>query len=263
MTKVLTVFTTPRYRQLLWELIKREISQRYKQSLLGYLWVIAYPLIQMVVLSFIFSQILPFQGDFSVPFSVFLFAGLLPWTLFSNSLLGATSALVENTGLIAKIYFPREVLLISCICGKIFEFFFSSLVFIVMMIVFKITPTWNLLWIIPIFLIQNTFVYGLSLFTSAINLFYRDIQYLVSLVVTLWLFLTPVFYSLNMFSKQTRALLTLNPMTILIGAYREVILGGQIPNIFSLGVCLLVSICLVLSGFWLFKKLEGQFADAV
>jgi lipopolysaccharide transport system permease protein len=126
------IFFHKQYRQLLIELTRREIVQRYKQSILGYFWVILNPLAQMLVMSFVFSQLFN-VSNLGVPYSIYLFAGLLPWTLFANSLIGSTSSLVSNAGLLAKIYFPREVLVASIILSKIVDFFLASSIFILLM----------------------------------------------------------------------------------------------------------------------------------
>jgi len=251
-----------KYHELLSELTKREIKQRYKQSILGYAWVILNPFFQMLVMSFVFSFIMRI-GDVGVPYPIYLYAGLLPWTLFSNSLISSMGALTGNAGLLTKIYFPREIFVISTILAKVVDYFLASSVFIIMMIYFGLPVTWNVLWFIPIFLIQLIFTYGLSLFVSAFNLFYRDIQYIIGLVLLLWMYLTPVIYPVELFPEKYRWIFQLNPMAVIINAYRQVILGGGAPNLTSLAIGLGVSLVLLVTGYKMFKKLEGQFADVV
>lgn len=250
------------YRELLMELTKREIKQRYKQSVLGYAWVILNPLIQMIVMAFVFSKILRI-GNLGVPYPIFLYAGLLPWTLFTNSLNSSVNSLVGNAGLLTKIYFPRVIFIQSTILAKMVDFFLSSTVFVLFMIFFQLPVTWNVLWFIPIFLIQNLFTYGLSLLMAAFNLFYRDIQYLLGLLLLVWMYLTPVIYPVEMFPPQYQWIFQMNPMAVFINAYRQVILGGGMPNLLSLGIGLAASVVLYLVAVNLFKKLEGQFADVV
>lgn len=260
--KLLGIFTNKHYRQLLSELTKREIAQRYKQSVLGYFWVILNPLAQMFVMSFVFSKLFHIVG-LGVPYSIFLFAGLLPWTLFSSSLTSASNSLVANAGLLSKIYFPREILIVSTILAKIIDYFLSSTVFVIMMIFFQIPITWHILWFIPILLVQNIFAYALGLILSAFNLFYRDIQYLLNLILLVWMYLTPIAYSAETFPAKYRWIFQINPMAVLVNAYRQVILSGAAPNFVSLGIAALLSFVLFILAFRLFKKLEGQFADAV
>lgn len=257
---ILDSFT--RYRELLNELTMREIKQRYKQSVLGYAWVILNPFFQMLVMAFVFSIIMRIP-NLGVPYPIFLYAGLLPWTLFSNSLISTTNSLVGNAGLITKIYFPREIFVISAIMAKIVDFLLASTIFIAFMIYFQVSATWNLLWVIPIFAIQQLFTYGLSLFLAAANLFYRDIQYLLGLIILIWMYLTPVIYSTELFPEKYRWIFQLNPMAVIINAYRQVILAGGIPNLRSLAIALVLSVILLIGGYKFFKKLEGVFADIV
>lgn len=250
------------YRELLWELTVREIKQRYKQSVLGYAWVILNPFFQMLVMSFVFSYIMRI-GDLGVPYPVYLYAGLLPWSLFANAIGSSMGALTGNAGLLTKIYFPREIFVISTILAKVIDFFLAGSVFVLMMIYYQLPVTWNILWFGPIFVIQMLFTYGLSLIMSAFNLFYRDIQYVMGLVLMLWMYLTPVIYPVELFPAQYRWIFQLNPMAVIINAYRQVILGGGAPNFISLSIALGLSLALLYLGFKLFKKLEGLFADVV
>lgn len=256
------VLTKKQHRQLLIELTRREIKQRYKQSVLGYVWVILNPLAQMVVMSFVFSYVFR-PGNLGVPYPIFLFVALLPWSLFSQSMQMATNSLVENSGLLSKIYFPREVLILSAITAKIVDFFLALVIFIIMMISFKIPLTTNVFWVIPIFLIQVTLTYGITLLTAAANLFYRDIQYLLNLLLLVWMYLTPIMYPTEIFPAKFQWVFKVNPMAVLVNAYREAVLAGGMPNLVSLSIASFVSVILVIVGFKVFKKLEGQFADAV
>jgi len=251
-----------RYRELLSELTKREIKQRYKQSILGYAWVMINPLIQMLVMAFVFSKIMRIP-TLGVPYSIFLYVGLLPWTLFSNSLLSATNALVGNAGLITKIYFPREIFIISTILAKIVDFLLASLVLVVFMFVARIPVTLHILWVIPIFCIQQIFTYALSLLVSALNLFYRDVQYIINLGLLVLMYMTPVIYPVELFPQKYQWIFQLNPLAVIINAYRKTILGQGAPNFLSLGIAFGLSIVLLLMAQYIFKKLEGIFADVV
>jgi ABC-type polysaccharide/polyol phosphate export permease len=256
------IFAVPRYRDLLAQLINRELVQRYKQSVLGYFWVILNPLAQMLVMSFVFSQIFNTQ-NLGVPYPLFLFAALLPWTLFSQSLTSSVTALVSNSNLLSKIYFPREVLVLSVIFARIVDFLFATAILIFMMIFYHQTITWQILWVIPIFLIQLLFTYGLGLFFAAANLFYRDVQYLLNLIVLVWMYLTPIMYNANIFPEKYQWVFQINPLSVIVNAYREVILNGHHPNFFSLTIALFLAVIICALGFQIFKKLEGQFADSV
>ena len=262
MNSIFLAVKTRRYRELLEQLINRDLAQRYKQSVLGYFWVILNPLAQMLVMSFVFSRIFG-VADLGVPYPLFLFVALLPWTLFSQALTAATNSLVSNSGLLAKIYFPREILVLSSILAKVVDFAFSSLILIAMMIFYRQGITWNILWFLPIFAIQMIFTYGLGLLFAAANLFYRDMQYLLNLIILVWMYLTPIMYNQEIFPENLRWVFKINPMAVIVNAYREVILNGRMPNFSSLGIAAVLAVAICWIGFRIFKKLEGQFADSV
>lgn len=249
-----------------WPLIKhlalREIKARYKQSFLGYFWIILNPFFQMLIMSFVFSNVMRIQ-DIGIPYPLFIYVGLLPWLFFSNSLSSSMGVLETNSSLIKKIYFPREILVLSTVVAKLFDFLLALLIFFLMLIVFKIKFTFYLLLLIPIFLIQFVFTFGLSLFLASINLFYRDIQNLFNLILILWFYLTPVLYAVEFFPERYRWIFKMNPLSVFINAYRQVIFGASLPSFSSLGVGILISVLLFLFSYKVFKKLEGTFADVV
>lgn len=250
------------YFSLIRKLTLREIKARYKQSFLGLFWIILNPFFQMLIMSFVFSKILKIYNT-GVPYPIFLYAGLLPWTFFANSLSSATGTLVSNASLIKKIYFPREILIIATLLAKTFDFLLASLVFIVLMVFFKISFSPFMLLFFPIFFIQFLFTYGLSLLLSALNLFYRDIQYLFDLILTLWFYVTPVIYAVEFFPARYRFIFKLNPMSVFINAYRQVLLAHNWPSWSSLGIGVVISLLICVLTYRLFKKMEGVFADVV
>lgn len=251
-----------KYRELLKQLTLREIRIRYKQSFLGFFWIILNPFFQMLIMSFVFSNILKFK-DLGIPYPLFLYAGLLPWTFFTGSLTTSITVLIEDRFLIKKIYFPREVLVLSNVLAKTLDFFLSTIVFMVLMIIFKVPFTLNTLLFIPIFFIQFLFTYGLSLLLSAANLFYRDIQYILNLILTLWFYVTPVLYAVELFPPQYRWIFKLNPLSVFINAYRQVLFSEKLPNVPSLLIGVSISIIVFIISYRVFKRAEGIFADVV
>lgn len=249
-------------RELLEELTKREIKQRYKQSILGYAWVVLNPFLQMLVMSFVFKFLLRFN-NLGVPYAVFLFVGLLPWNLFAQSLSATVNSLVANAGLLTKVYFPREVFIVSTILAKLVDFGWACLVLAGMLVWYHIPVTWQVWWVVVILAIQLLFIYGLSLILAAFNLFYRDIQHLLNLILLLWMYLTPVIYPTELFPQRYAWIFQINPMSVFINAYRQVILAGSPPNLVSLGIGLLLSVLMVIVGQIVFDRLEGRFADVV
>ncbi|MCX7955604.1 MAG: ABC transporter permease [Patescibacteria group bacterium] len=250
------------YRELLWNLAYREINQRYKQSILGYAWVVLNPLFQLLVLTFVFSTIFRISS-YNVPYIIFLIVGLLPWNFFVQSLSSSTNALVSNSSLITKIYFPREILVYSTIIAKMIDFFYSVLILIIFFIFYKINLNINAFWVIAYFLIQLIFTAGLSLFLSSFNLFYRDIQYLLNLIISMWFYLTPIIYPVEQFPEKYRFIFSINPMSVIINGYRQTVLGGGEPNYKSLISIFIFSLVFFMIAFLYFKKQEGKFADYV
>lgn len=254
-----------KWRELLWQMVGREVKARYKQSILGYFWVILNPLAQMLVMSFAFSIILRIHTNASdnIPYSIFLFVALLPWNLFANSLSSAANSLVSSSSLITKVYFPRTILVISTILAKFIDFLFAISVLVIYMVIYQIPIGFNILWVIPIFLIQQIFTLGLSLFLAAANLLYRDIQYLLSLLLILWMYATPVIYPADIVPDKYKILFQINPMSVFINAYRQVILGAGEPKYSSLLIGLAISLVFLFIGFSYFKSREKIFADNV
>ncbi len=254
-----------KWRELLGQMVGREVKARYKQSILGYFWIILNPLAQMLVMSFAFSIILriPTNAAANVPYSIFLFVALLPWNLFANSLSSACGSLVGSAPLITKIYFPRTILVLSTVIAKIIDFLLALTVLIAYMIYYQMPINLNILWVLPIFFIQQIFTMGLALFFAASNLLYRDIQYLLSLLLTLWLYLTPIIYPADIVPERFKVFFQLNPMAVIVNAYRQAVLGGGAPNLTSLSIALVVSFIVLLMGYGYFKSREKIFADNI
>ncbi len=249
------------YKYLLYQLTLREIKGRYKQSIIGYFWVILNPLVQLLVYSFVFSIIFRFPLN-NIPYPVFLFAGLLPWIYFQTSIGSAALSLIDNSNLIKKVNFPRETLPYSIIVSKAIDLFFASVLLLIFMFFNQMELQLSLLFIVPLFLIQIILMAGLSLLVSTANLFYRDIQYLVNLLLMLWMYLTPIVYPLSLVPNQYVGLYKLNPMVGIIEGYRSALFGLE----FDKGNILLsaiISITIFMFSFWVFKRSEKVFADIV
>jgi len=254
-----------KWHELLWQIVGREVKARYKQSILGFFWVILNPLAQMLVMSFAFSTILriPTNSSENIPYSLFLFVALLPWNLFANSLSFSAGSLVSSGPLITKIYFPRTILVLATIIAKIIDFLFASIILIIFMIAYQIPVTVSILWVLPLFFIQQIFTLGLSLFLAAANLLYRDVQYLLNMILLLWMYATPVFYPVDLVPDKYRLIFQLNPMAVIINAYRQVILGGGEPKYSSIIIALVLSFIILLFGLSYFKSREKIFADNI
>ena len=249
------------YKFLLMQLILREIKSRYKQSIIGYAWIIFNPLVQLLVYSFVFSVIFKFPtGD--IPYSIFLFVGLLPWIYLQTSLSASALVLVDNANLLKKVHFPREILPYSVILAKSLDLFFSLVLLFAFMIFYQMPFYPTIIWAIPLIFIQVILMTGISLLLSAANLFYRDIQYLTTLALLMWLYMTPVVYPLSLVPKEYVWLYKLNPMVGIIEGYRSALFNFP----FDLGTILwsfISAVLIFILGFWIFKKGEKVFGDIV
>lgn len=249
------------YKYLLYQVTLREVKARYKQSIIGYAWIVFNPLVQLLVYSFVFSVIFKFPTG-GIPYPIFLFIGLLPWTYLQSSLTTSSLVLIDNANLLKKISFPREILPYSIILAKGIDLFFSLLLLVGFMLFYKITLNPTTIFIIPLLFIQIILMAGLSLFLSTANLFYRDIQYLTNLLLLMWTYLTPIVYPLSLIPEKYIWLYKLNPMVGITEGYRSAIFNTP----FDLGTILwsiLISISIFIFGFWMFKKSENVFADIV
>lgn len=245
---------------LLEQLIKREIKARYKQSIIGYFWVVLNPLAQMLVYTFVFSQVFKFPTE--IPYPLFLFAGLLPWTLLQSVIITATNSLVTNDVLLKKVAFPREIIPYSVIVAKMIDFFLSTILFILLMIFFKVAFGTFSIMFIPLFLIQTLLMMGLSLLLSTFNLFYRDIQYLTNLLLMIWMYMTPIVYPLSLVPEKFVALYKLNPMVGIVEGYRSAIFGTPFETS-SIYWSAIVALLAFIIGYLVFKRSEKVFADIV
>jgi lipopolysaccharide transport system permease protein len=256
------IFTLYNRRELLWAWTIRTIQARYKQSFLGGLWAIVQPAARAALFTIIFTRIVPIDTG-EIPYIVFSYTAMVPWTLFSSSLSDMVDSLVSNMNLVTKIYFPREILPIASLLARLIDFFIAGVLLIVLMIFFGM-PLFTLNWLfLPLILaIQLALSIGLGLISSALNVFYRDIRHLVIFGVQLWLYATPIIYPVERIPPEYHQLYFLNPMAGIIESYRSVILHQQTPDNYLILSGVMAGIILV-AGYWFFKRLEFQFADVV
>jgi lipopolysaccharide transport system permease protein len=250
------------YRDLLWMWIFREIKIRYKQSILGGAWAILQPFVLMIVFTIVFSTFARVPTD-GIPYPIFSYSALLPWTLLATSVTFAVSSLVNNMNLLTKIYFPREILPIASIGAALVDFCVASIIFAGLMIYYQIPLHATLIWVPLLLLIQVALIIGISLSLSAINVFYRDIRFVVPLGLQIWLYASPVIYPLTLVPPEYRTLYMLNPMAGLIDSYRRVLLEGINPEPRYLGLAAIFAILMCLGAYKFFKRVEWQFADII
>jgi len=254
------------YRELLYFLIWRDLKVRYKQTALGIGWIILQPLISMVIFSFLFGGLLEVPSG-GVPYPIFVYAGLLPWNYFANSLNRSSTSLVNNQNLITKVYFPRLVVPISGVMSGLVDFSVSFIVLIVLMIIFKFYPTPYIMFLPSFLLLAIITALGFGLWLSALNVRYRDVNYITPFLIQIWMYLTPVIYPVTIIPEKFRFLLALNPMTGVVEGFRWALLGDQLTDVQPPGSIFLLSIAISLfvlvSGTIYFRRTERKFADII
>jgi lipopolysaccharide transport system permease protein len=250
------------YRYLVWMWTQREIKIRYKQSILGAAWAILQPLSLMFIYTLVFSFFVHVPTD-GIPYPIFAYVAILPWTLLSTSLSFGIPSLVTNMNLLTKIYFPREILPLTPIGAGLLDFLIGFAVFLVFMIFYHLPLFLTIVWLPILLFIQIILTVGVSLFASALNVFYRDIRFLVPLVIQLWFYATPIIYPYSSVPEWLRPIYNLNPMVGIIDSYRRVILLGKPPSLPLLAVSTSISILLFLLAYAYFKRVEWKFADLI
>lgn len=249
-------------RELLASWSLREFRVRYSQSVLGAAWAILQPLALMIVFSVVFSVFIQVPTD-GIPYPIFAYTALLPWTFFANALSSAIPSLVGNVNLVSRVYFPREILPLSAILVSFVDFIIASSLFVVLMWVYAIAVGPTILLVPLIVLIQMTLTFGASLFASAFNVFYRDVRFLIPLALQIWLYLSPIIYPISLIPERFRTLYFLNPMAVIIDSYRRVILYRQMPDWPFLTLAAVTAFGLTVVTYRYFKRAEREFADRI
>src|SRR5450756_526940 len=252
------------YRELLYFLTWRDILVRYKQAVIGVAWAVLQPLLTMIVFTVVFNMALGIKSPASdVPYAVFSFTGLLPWQFFSAALSRSGVSLVGNANLLTKVYFPRLVIPFSAVLAGLVDLGISFLVLIGLMAAYGIAPTWHVV-ILPLFVVLAiATALAVSLWLSALNVLYRDVQYVIPFLVQLWMFVSPVIYPISSIpAGPLRVAFALNPLTGVIVGFRWALLGQQFPGGY-VWVSLAVVGVLFITGLFYFKRMESVFADVV
>ena len=251
------------YRELVFFMIWRDIKVRYKQTLLGALWAIIQPVLTMLVFTFLFGKIAKVSSD-GVPYPIFSYTALLPWGLFVAALNQASRSLTSNHNMITKIYFPRIILPVASVLGGLVDFAIAFVVLIGLMIYYRVSPAWASLWTLPLFLLLAIITaLGVSLWLSAINVQYRDVNYALPFMTQFWLFITPVAYSSAVISEKWQLAYSMNPMAGVVNGFRWALLGsGNGPDV-SLWVSVAISFLILFSGLVYFRNMEKTFADTI
>ncbi len=248
------------YRELFKTNIKKEIRGKYKGSFLGVLWSFINPLLMVTVYAIVFPYIMRIETE---NYLIFLICGVIPWNFFTMSLSQGTTTVNNNGNLIKKVYFPREILPLSVVTSTLVNFLISCIIILLFVLLGGIGISWHLIFLPLIVLIQYILTLGIVFILSAINVYVKDVEYIVVFLLNLFFYATPVLYTTELFEGPILWIFKLNPMAHLINAYRDIFYIHQIPELMNLGVLLLISLATVFVGFKIFKKLEKRFAEEI
>ncbi len=250
------------YRELLWFLTVRDIKIRYKQTALGASWAVIQPLFTMLIFSLFFGRLAKMPSD-GVPYPIFSFAALVPWTFFANGLTQSSNSLVGSANLITKVYFPRLVVPIAAVLAGLVDLLISLVVMFVIMAYYDVSISAKLIWLIPFLLLAVITALGTGLWLSALNVEFRDVRHAVPFLTQFWMFATPIAYPSSLLHEPWRTVYAINPMVGVVEGFRWAMAGaGTAPGLMLL-VSYFAAIVILISGAFYFRRMERTFADVV
>ncbi len=250
------------YRELFYFLTWRDLKVRYKQTVLGAFWAIIQPFMQMVVFSILFGNIAQLDSE-GLPYPIFTYAGLLPWGLFSKAIGDAGRSIVINRSMITKVYFPRLVVPMASVLSGVVDFMIAFVVLLGMMVYFNIRPTGDV-WTLPLFiLLALVTALGAGLWLSALNVIFRDVGYVIPYLTQFWFFVTPIIYSSTEVTGNWQIIYALNPMVGVVNGFRWALLGTETGPSLTLAVSAGISVIVLVTGMFYFRRMERTFADMV
>jgi len=252
------------YRELFYFLAWRDILVRYKQTFIGIAWALLRPFLTMLVFTFVFGKLARLPSDGTAPYSILVFAAVLPWQFFASSLAEASNSLIDNANLISKVYFPRLIVPTSAVIVSFVDFLLSGMILLGLMAWYNFLPSWRI-FTLPLFILMAFATsMGGGLWLSALNVQFRDFRYIVPFIIQFGLYISPVGFSSNIVPEKWRWLYSLNPMVGVIDGFRWAIIGGD-TSIYWPGFLLSLAlvVLLLVSGIWYFRRLEKNFADII
>lgn len=256
MKKLIEIYN---YRTMIGSLVKKDLRGRYKGSVLGFAWTFLNPLLQLVVYTIVFSNIMRSGIE---DYYLFLFVALIPWIFFSVSLQGGASCILTQKDLVSKIYFPREVLPIAHVTSSLVNMLLSFIVvFAALLVSGKGIKLTLLPYLIPVIAVEYLLALGFAFITSALTVFFRDLEHILGIITMAWQFLSPIMYPVDMVPKQYLIIFNLNPMTSIITAYRDILYYHQVPKIETLLTATIMGFVLLIVGWFVFEKLQRHFAE--
>lgn len=247
------------YREMIISLVHRDLRGRYKGSVLGFLWTFINPLLQLVVYTLVFSNIMRMNIE---KYYLFFFVALIPWIFFSTSMVGGSTAILTQKDLVKKIYFPREVLPIAFVTSSFVNMLYSFIIVFIVVLLSGVKIDLSALCYLPlIMLIEYIMALGVAMLSSAVTVYFRDFEHILGIINMAWMYLTPIIYPIDMVPKQYMFLFNLNPMTPIIVAYRDILYFGAEPKLQTLLHALSFGIVILIAGAYLFGKLKRHFAE--
>ena len=255
--KIKEIYT---YRHMLFTLVKQDINGRYKVSIFGFLWTLLNPLFMLLVYSIVFQFV--FRSDIE-NYPIYLFICLMPWNAFNNMIGAGTTCVSNNASILKKVYFPREVLPLSVVISNTIQYFFSVVIIFIALLVSGVGISWYALLLPIVVLVQITFAFGLILMLSAANVYVRDVQYMMNPIMMIWMYASPILYSISMVPEKWLWLYKLNPMVSILQGYQNILYDQTLPDFKSLGIVFLVSIVICIIEYIIFNKLQRRFAEYV
>lgn len=249
-----------KFKEMIRSWTRKELRTRYKGSFLGFLWTFVNPLLQLVVYSIIFPFVMKFNQE---NYAMFLFVALIPWNFFTSAMQGACGLIVWNSDMVTKVYFPREVLPISFTFSGLMNMIFSYAIVFPMLLLFHVPFTWNLLWLPVLMISQTILCLGIALLVSSINVYFRDIEYLIGIGIMALYFLTPIMYDINNLPERLQKIMYINPMTGYVLMYRDVTFNGWGLDLKTLLFSFVYSVIVLIIGYITFEKLQRRFTEVL
>lgn len=249
------------YREVLYFLIWREVKVRYKQTVFGVAWALLQPLFAMLIFSIFFGRVAGIPSD-GLPYPLFAYAGLVPWTFFANSVTSSGNSLIMNPNLITKVYFPRMIIPAAAVGAGLVDFTIAFLLLIGMMVFYGTFPAWGIV-LLPVFIVLMAgLAFGVGMWLAALNVKYRDVRYALPFLIQMWMFATPIIYPSSLVPDQWRWVLALNPLTGIVEGYRAALFGRAI-DWGMIGISTGITLVVFFACAFVFRRMEKQFADIV
>jgi homopolymeric O-antigen transport system permease protein len=250
------------YRELLYFLVWRDVKVRYKQTALGAAWAVIQPFMTMVVFSLFFGRLAKMPSD-NIPYPIFAFAALVPWTFFANGLSQSANSLIGSSNLITRVYFPRLIVPLASIAAGLVDFVIAFFVLLAMMLYYGLMPTLNVIWLTPFVLLACVTALGVGLWFSALSVAYRDVRYIVPFITQFWLFATPIAYPSSLLHQPWRTIYGLNPMVGVVEGFRWALLGTNTAPGPIIALSAVMALIILVTGAFYFRRMEKTFADTV